>query len=97
MDAEREQEGEAVLRLRAGDVAARRFDEETVILDLRSSRYLAANPSASVLWRALEQGATRTQLVEALLREFEVTRERAEADVDNFIGDVRRRELLADE
>jgi hypothetical protein len=83
--------------LRKDDLAARGFDQETIVLDLRSSNYLSFNPAASVLWRELQAGATRTQLVRALLAEFEVAEERASADVDAFVDDCKRRGLLDEE
>lgn len=86
---------EPTLKLRDQDVAARGLADETVVLDLRSSIYLATNAAGTVLWRRLQEGATRTQLVEALLEEFDVAPERAAADVDDFVSECRRRGLLA--
>jgi hypothetical protein len=94
MDAKHEREGEPVLQLRAGNLASRGFNDEMVVLDLRTSRYLSTNPAGTVLWRALERGATRRQLVEALLAEFDVEPERAEADVDAFLQACAKRGLL---
>jgi Coenzyme PQQ synthesis protein D (PqqD) len=85
---------EPTLKLRAADLAARGFEDETIVLDLRSSTYLSTNASASVLWRELEQGATRARLIEALLEEFDVNEKRAGDDVDAFLEDCRRRDLL---
>jgi hypothetical protein len=87
---------EPQLKLRGGDVAARAFKDETIVLDLRSSMYLSTNPAGTVLWRRLEQGATRAELIAALLDEFEVDAGRASTDVDAFLADCRRRDLLAD-
>lgn len=44
------------------------------------------NHSGAMLWRVLQQGATKESLVEALLAEYEVTREQAVRDVDAFIS-----------
>jgi hypothetical protein len=88
---------EPVLKLRQDDLAARGFDEETIVLDLRGSNYLSTNPAGTVLWRELEKGATRERLIQALLDEFEITEKRAAADVDAFIDDCRRRGLLSEE
>jgi hypothetical protein len=77
------------------DVAAREFDDGAIMLDVRSSTYLSTNPAGAVLWRELAQGTTRAQLIDALLAEFDVDAERAGADVDAFIADCGRRELLA--
>jgi hypothetical protein len=78
-------------------VAARGFEDETVILDLRSSTYFSTNATGTVLWRELERGTTRAQLIRALLNEFEVGEERAAADVDAFVAACRQRGLLAED
>ena len=84
-----------VLRLRQDSIAWRQLDEDLVVLDLRSSTYLAANPAATLLWQALERGSTRDALVAELTAEFAIDAETAGADVDAFIADCRARELLA--
>ena len=84
-------------KLRATDVAARSFKDETVVLDLRSSTYLSTNPSGTLLWRELERGTTRSALVRALLEEFEVSEQRAASDVDACLADCERRGLLSGE
>ena len=47
---------------------------------------ITLNNSGALLWRLLERGATRDSLVDALLVEYEVTREDAFKDVDSFIA-----------
>jgi hypothetical protein len=83
------------LQLRTEHIAWREFDGEGILLDLRTSIYLAANPAATVLWRLLDVGTTRAALVAALMDDFEVDEQRARADVDRFIEDCRRRNLIA--
>jgi hypothetical protein len=85
---------ERVLKLREGEIATRTFDDEAIVLDLRLSTYLSTNPAGTVLWRELERGATRARLIQALLEEFEVSAERAAADVDAFVNDCSQRNLL---
>ena len=41
--------------------------------------------SGVVLWKQLEQGAQQSELVDALLEKYDITREQAEADVDAFL------------
>ena len=43
------------------------------------------NHSGAMLWQLMEQGTTREALVDALLAEYEVSREEAKKDVDAFI------------
>ena len=87
--------GEPMLSLRRDQLAWREFDGEAVLLDLRTSMYLSTNPSATVLWRKLEDGATETALAKALVDAFGVAVERARADVAAFLADCRERDLLA--
>ena len=46
---------------------------------------LTLNESGVLLWKALEKGADRTGLAEALTAEYEVSTEQALADVDAFL------------
>lgn len=86
---------EPVLRLRQHDLAWREFAGEAVLLDLRTSMYLATNPAATILWQRLDQGATKSELTTALIDAFDITAQRAAADVASFLASCRERDLLA--
>lgn len=90
---EREDE-ERRLKLRRTNLASRALRDETVVLDLCSSTYLATNSTGTVLWKLLERGATRSQLVAALLEAFEVDHQTATTDVDAFLRECGRCGLL---
>lgn len=47
---------------------------------------LKLNESGVLLWRFLEQGASREKLVEALLATYDVSFEQASADVEEFLN-----------
>lgn len=47
---------------------------------------LTLNQSGVLLWNKLEEGADREAMADALFEEYEVTRERALADVDEFLA-----------
>ena len=53
------------------------------VVDFRGM--LTLNESGVILWRKLEGGATREELVDTLLSEYDVSRDMAESDVDAFI------------
>jgi hypothetical protein len=89
-----DREPEPRLALRSAAVAGRSFGDETIILDLRESLYLSTNPAGTLLWRLLESSTTRSEMVDALQAEFAVDRGRAGTDVDAFVADCRRRQLL---
>jgi hypothetical protein len=88
--------GEPVLRLRGG-LVTRRFEAETVVLDLRSSSYLIINPTAEFIWQHLERGATREEIVAGLMSEFEVDPQRAARDTDSFVERCRSRGFLQED
>ncbi len=84
------------LRLRAGGVEWRTLEDETVVLDLRGSRYFAINATGTLLWPLLAQGATRAQLIAAVRERWDVGGEQAAGDVDVFCAALGREGLLED-
>lgn len=82
------------LRLRKDRLHWLEADGEVVALDEASLVYLNANASGATLWRALEAGATREELVHRLLAEYDVEEAVAEADVDSFVAELDARGLL---
>ena len=87
---------DATLRLRQEGLNWREIDGEVVVLDVKSSQYLNLNATGCVLWLLLAEGASKRQLVERLIEEFDVTEPTAQADVDAFIASCRDNGLLAE-
>lgn len=79
-----------VLRLKDTSIVWRSVDEETVILHKGDWQYSTVNQTGTLLWTRLVDGATRTDLISALLAEHDIDERRARADVDAFL------ELLAE-
>jgi hypothetical protein len=82
------------MKLRMDDITWREIDGDLVILDLRSSTYLTANSSATVLMRQLVEERTPQQLVQALVDTFDIPERRASRDVRVFIEELGERGLL---
>lgn len=51
---------------------------------------LTLNDSAVLLWRTLERESSREDLADALLAEYDVSREQALADVEEFLQVLRK-------
>ena len=83
----------SVLRLRP-DVDWRDVQGDVVALDVRRSVYVATNVAGAVLWSRLSVGATKAELVAALVDEFEVVHDIADADVDVFLRRLEELDLL---
>lgn len=87
---------DATLRLREEGLNWREIEGEVVVLDTDQSHYLNLNPTGSVLWLMLAEGATERQLVDKLLEEFDVNESTARDDVVTFVASCRENGLLAD-
>ena len=55
---------------------------------------ITLNDTGAFLWKQLEKGATKEQLLEALLNEYEVTQEIALQHIDKFIEKLTNAQLL---
>jgi hypothetical protein len=57
----------------------------------------ALTPSGAALWKRLDAWATREELVDDLVTTYDVTRDRALADVDEFLEQLRELRALETE
>ena len=83
-----------IMKLRLDDITWREIDGDLVILDLRSSTYLTANASGTVLMRQLTEDRTLQQLIQALIHAFGIAELRAQQDVQTFLDELGERGLL---
>lgn len=68
--------------------------DEIVVLDRAKELYLATNPTGTLLWNALVEGATRDELVAGLTDAYDIDDEQAAADVDAYIEQLTELDLL---
>lgn len=66
----------------------------TVLLDPRAGVYLGLEGPAALLWTLLGAPVTVETLCEAVVADFEVSREVCDADVHAFVEDLLRRDLV---
>lgn len=85
---------EPVVRLRRQALDWLPVDDEVVVLDGERDLYLGANSSGSVLWEALEGGATRSELADLLVARFHIDYDRAVNDVRAFLEQLATARLL---
>lgn len=77
------------MRIKEGFVL-RKVGKEQVVVAIGPAAALLnglikLNASGVMLWNQLEQNTQRSELVDALLERYDITREQAEADVDTFL------------
>lgn len=58
------------------------------------NRIMSVNETGAFLWRMLENGTEKQELIDALLREYETDPQSAEKDVDAFLNELRDKKLV---
>lgn len=82
-------------RVRAmGNVYARPFGEELVLLDFGRGEYFALDPIGAEIWKGIEDGQSLGSIVDALVEAYDVTAEQALADVVRLVAEMKRRSLV---
>lgn len=82
------------MRLRGEDLTWQEIDGELVILDLARSSYLTTNGTGAFLAKLLVEDRSAEDLTAALVAEYGIAEGDAREDVDAFVGELRRLELL---
>ncbi|MGE5596738.1 MAG: PqqD family protein [Hyphomicrobiales bacterium] len=67
---------------------------EIVLLNLDSGFYYSLNSVGAFIWRHLESGAGIAGLEDRISAEYEVSRDQAKADLDEFIEELREHGLV---
>ena len=70
------------------DVMVRKVGEESVLLDLKTERYLGLDDVSARCWDLLTSGGSIQSAYETLLAEFEVDPERLRNDLDDFVREL---------
>ncbi len=72
----------------------RQVGEESVLLDLKTERYLGLDDVSSRMWQVLTNGASIDSAYQTLLAEFDVNPERLRNDLDEFVQELLKLELV---
>lgn len=55
---------------------------------------ISLNEVGACIWKQLEKNSSRTEMLQAVLEEFDVSEGRAEADLEEFLQMLQERKLL---
>jgi Coenzyme PQQ synthesis protein D (PqqD) len=86
-----------LLRVASGSLEWRRVDDEIVILNTKSSRYLSLNRAGAVLWPLVHEGADEAALTTALVGRYGLDPQRAADDVAAFVSELAAHGILEPE
>jgi phosphatidylglycerophosphatase A len=65
-------------------------DGTSVLMDLNNEALLTFNGTATLMLAAIEQGASSEAIVTQIIETYQIDRDTAQADVDEFIGNLTR-------
>jgi hypothetical protein len=79
---------------RSTELESRLVDDELVLLDLRTQRYLSLNRTGAALWPLIVEGVERARLVQAIRERHDVPETVARRDVDTLVTQLQEADLL---
>ena len=77
------------------EVLSQEVAGETVLLDLASENYFGLDEVGTRVWQMLKAGTDRETIVDTLLADYEVSREKLEADLDALLSELEGAGLIA--
>lgn len=86
--------GDMFFTIDAKNVFFENFADENVVVNITIGNYYSMKGSANFIWALLQQPHSQSQLVAALLNEYEVDASLAETTVSNFLDTLQKEQLL---
>jgi len=75
-------------------VIAQKVGDEVVVLDVGSGTYFGLDPVGARIWEMIGEGWTLLRICDAMLVEYDVTRETMECDILNLVEALRKENLV---
>ncbi len=79
---------------RSTEVVFNKLDEEIMMMSIENSEYYGLDNIGSRVWEILANPSTFSQIIEILMKEFEVTEENCFADVKEFLKSLDEKKLI---
>jgi hypothetical protein len=76
------------------DVLWQRFDNEVVLVQLRTDRFLSLNATAARFWELLAAGTDIHSIKEELAKEYEIAAGDLDAEIDAILKTMTEEELI---
>jgi len=70
------------------------LDDEVCLFCNSKAEYLNLNDTASHVWKLIEKNFNLSEIIEDLLREYEIPKEKCISEVNDFIKDLIKREII---
>jgi hypothetical protein len=80
--------------VRVKEILSTDLDQETVLMSIDAGAYYGMGGTARAVWEKLAEPIAFSVLVDELVEEYEVPRERCAADLERFLTELEREGLL---
>lgn len=70
------------------------IDGEVIMLSIENSEYYGMDKVGSRIWQLLENPVSLSEIIEALMEEYDVTVGQCTEDTKNFIGQLAEKNLI---
>jgi hypothetical protein len=80
--------------IRAQEMLSTEIDQETVLMSIDAGAYYGLKGTAQIIWEKLETPLSFSALVDALVKEYEITPEACASDLQGFLAEMEREGLL---
>lgn len=67
---------------------------EGLLVDLNSKRYYQLNETAMLIWKALEKGTTKEEMINDLTVHYDVSSEHAARSIEKLLQNLRLHKLV---
>jgi hypothetical protein len=82
------------LQPRENDVAAKVIDGEAIIINLANGIYYSMDKVGALIWDLIQGGHNLAHMIVLVTERYEVSRERAEADIEELANELLRENLV---
>ena len=82
-------------RTREQEVASKVIDGEAIIINLANGVYYSIDKVGAMIWDLLQAGHTLEQVIGAVTARYDVTREQAESDARELVGELVQENLVS--
>lgn len=79
---------------RCGDVLAANVDDELVMMSMHAGNYYSVGGIGTVIWGLLAEPRSVDELVDAVVADYDVDRERCASDVGSFLEELTGLKLI---
>lgn len=81
-------------KVNSSKVVCEVIDGEVVIVNLQQGDYYSLLNSGADIWRGIERGMSRIEIIEELVQRYDASRETIEKAVDALIEELRQEEII---